>query len=651
MDDNKVDRRLKFYGLNDYGTFFEVKRVMDYLSNYDENKTDYTLAEAIELYNVHQFVEHGVFPKGYSEKKRASYKALIPKLKKSVSLFFNAIDESNAQSVITEIDYNYRQDMLLLLAKHKVHERVSAATLLAALRNIGISVGDILENKEITNAYDQDVRSLIVADPKNAEQLVYKYLEAKDRREIYLPLSFTADDAHKLLESYVDSDDANLNYIKLIADSRINKVAGINAKLKLKAKRKHDSWTDEFFKENKGGMTFGCEVRISEEQEESLVIAQDGMITKYSYSKKWLEQNSTPGKVVSNFINLFGFVSHGMILTMPSYKAQLGVFERFMGVKGKEAYPAGVAFQFREQSALLQTMMYEKFLRSGKNNLENVLAWFFGDYLKNRFNAEGFKYTPSSKASTYLEKSRHVFTEMESVIKQFTLFTENGEIDKELLAITSDQVRYHDIPSLNSDKYAYATDNDEILAVQFDMFSDQSGLTYINDALKASNLFELLATKEVKYDEFHDYQKAKINKLIDLGVLEKVAELVKFRSEDQVTVLKNLFDVEALSYYHYPSGMQSEIDDMASKGWLTRKTSLLTDPEASYFNYFLNQQEFSDGYDLRNKYLHGSQADKDDENAHYTTYIIGLKLMMALVIKISSDFLLKDTLSKEPTKK
>ena len=247
MKDDKIDRRLKFYGLNDYGTFFEVKRVMDYLDNYNENKTDYTLAEIIELYNVLQFVEHGVFPKAYSEKKRASYKALLPKLKKSVALFFNAINEQNTQLVITEIDYNYRQDLLSLLAKHKAHERISAVTMLSALQNIGIGVSDLLENKEITSAYNQDVRSLIIADPKNAEQLIYKYLEAKDRREIHLPASLTADDAHKLMESYVDSEDANLNFVKLIADSRVNAAAGIDAKLKLKAKRKHDSWTDEFF--------------------------------------------------------------------------------------------------------------------------------------------------------------------------------------------------------------------------------------------------------------------------------------------------------------------------------------------------------------------------------------------------------------------
>lgn len=83
---------------------------------------------------------------------------------------------------------------------------------------------------------------------------------------------------------------------------------------------------------------------------------------------------------------------------------------------------------------------------------------------------------------------------------------------------------------------------------------------------------------------------------------------------------------------------------MVSSGWLTRKSSLLTDPEASYFNFILNQSEFSDGYDFRNKYLHGSQADKDNENTHHNVYIIALKLMMAIVIKISNDFYVRNKL-------
>jgi hypothetical protein len=79
---------------------------------------------------------------------------------------------------------------------------------------------------------------------------------------------------------------------------------------------------------------------------------------------------------------------------------------------------------------------------------------------------------------------------------------------------------------------------------------------------------------------------------------------------------------------------------MVAKGWVTRSSSLLTDAEGKYFNYFLNGVEFTNGPQLRNKYLHGSQAKSDGEDAHFHTYIIALRLTVALVIKLNDDFCL-----------
>lgn len=641
-NEEQAERRLRYYGLNDYATYFDVERAMKYLDEYEPTRTDYTINEAIELFNALQFVVNEVFPKEYDDTKRSKYQSLIPQLNKTIATFFNSINEKNAAKKISDIDFEYHQDVLSVMSRYKVYERVSAQKMLRLIEKCHVGIYNILGNKDIVQVYDNDIRTLILANPKNAEYVVQKYLEADTKRSIYLPSSFTSSDAQTLLNDYIERDDANPNYLKLIAASRINKDAGLDAKLKLKAKKKHEASTDEFFENNpSGGMTFGCEVKISDTQTEPLAVSQNEGITTYSYSRKYLETNSNPPSVISNFVSLFGFVYDGMVLTSPSYYSELGIFERFMGVQGKEFYPVGVAFQFREQSALLQTLMYENFLRSNNMmELEEVVSWFFSEYLKNQFSVTNFKYTPSSKGSTYLEKSRHVFTETESVIKQFTLYVENGEMDKELLAMTSEQVRYASIPSLIPEKYVYVTDNQDISFIQNSLFSDQSGLCYINDTLQAEDFARLLLTKGVKYSDFLDHQRQSVDKLIALGVLKKVGLKVQFRNIAQFAVLRNLFDVEAISYYHCEASMQSEIDYMVQKGWLMRESSLLTKSEAGYFNYYLNQKDFSNGLDLRNRYLHGSQANTEDENEHYKTYITGLKLLMSLVIKMNSDFLL-----------
>jgi hypothetical protein len=117
---------------------------------------------------------------------------------------------------------------------------------------------------------------------------------------------------------------------------------------------------------------------------------------------------------------------------------------------------------------------------------------------------------------------------------------------------------------------------------------------------------------------------------------------VQLADVKQFRILQAIFRTEAASYYHYSAKLRACVDDMVGKGWLVRRQSLLTHSEGSYFNYNLNQSEFSDGPDLRNKYLHGSQAGWDNEEQHFRTYITALKLLIALVIKMNDEFWLRD---------
>lgn len=639
--DDAADRRVKFYGLNDYGTYFQVARAAEIVEHYGPSSTTDAISDILELYNAQLFAEGNLFPNSYTDSQRAACREVIPELRKAVGKFFNAINEANVASVVVDVDYTYHADLLQLLSRHKVYSRCAATVLLPLLDNAQIGIGEMLTDKSLVSAYDQELRARLVSDSANAEHLIRKYLE-KDatRREVYLPSSFTPDDGRALLNKYLDSNNANPNFVELVSRARVNSEMGLDAKTKLKAKRKHEQWMEDFFQHN-SGMVTGCEVAISDEQAEPVEASTDGSVGKLSYSRRWLEDSLDYPTILNNFLYLFGFTDRRMVLTLPSYHAQLGVFERFMGITGKETYPIGAAFRFTECSSFLQTAMYDHFLRTKGIELESVIAWFFSEYLKDEFGAVNFRFTPSSMASTYLEKCRHLFSEMESVVKQFSLYVENGELDTGLLAITSEQVRYKNIPSLMAGKYVYPSDDQDIRNVLHLLFSDQSGLTYVNDALKADNAARLLIVNRVAYDVLADYQKGQIDYLIQQGVLQNTVERVEFASATQFHVLRDLFEAEAASYYRYPDAARATIDEMVTKGWLVRRESLLSEPEASYFNYCLNQADFSNGPDLRNRYLHGSQADVDDKDEHFRTYITALKLLVALVIKINDDFCLR----------
>lgn len=636
----ELERRIKYYGLRDLATSFYSKQVIEALENFDESRTYDDVNDVLELYNILQYVEDLALPRSLIQTKVDQYIAMKTKIHKAIATYFNSIDDTNVAEMVKNVVFDYHTDLLNLLARYKRFDAISPSTMLATLNASSIRVWSLLENKAFVDTYDQDVRALLLSDSKNAEQLIRKYLEKRERRDINLPPSFTADDAHNLIDQYLNDKEANPNYLELISNARVTPQAGIDAKLKLLAKRKHEEWTSDFFKENNGNILFSCEVEISDTQEEAFQISTDGPKTRFVYSRKWLLENSDNLSALMNFIHLFPLVNSHMILTLPSYSARLGVVERFMKVSGADEYPEGVSFQFIDQSTLMQTMMYEKFLRSQGKELESVVAWYFNEYLENTFKAEGFNYPLSSKASSYLEKCKHVFSEMDGVIKQFKLFAENDYLDQDLLGITTESSKYKEIPSQVKGKYIYATDSQEIAYILHYLFSDQSSLNYINETMKGDNFVDLISNREVKYSDFADHQRSMLDELIRLKIVEKTSRRLVFRSKRQINVLKNLFETEASSYYHYSEEARFEIDAMIAKNWLERKSTLLTESEARYFSYFLNQQDSSNGHDLRNIYIHSqmSRGDKADERKHYHTYLIALRLMLALIIKIDDDF-------------
>ncbi|MEU4591124.1 hypothetical protein [Micromonospora aurantiaca (nom. illeg.)] len=634
-------RRIRFYGPTDLAMPLQRGRAIEIVERFDPEALPTHAADLIELHNVQQFVEAGLFPTEYTDAQRARAKAHASAIRSIVARGFANINNINIRERIAGVDHDYHADLLELLARSGAFERCDSAAMLSALNATGVKLRTMLANKRLVRAYDTQLRDMLVSDVRNAEHLIRKHFHGDYINEIYLPGTLTPADARKLLEGYVDSADANLNYIELIETAPVRSQTGVDAKLKLRAKRRKEQMTEEFFRTN-AGINTGCEVRLSDTQDDPVKVEMDGMVATFTYGRNWLDDTLDEPSILNNFQHLFGFADLSVLLIFPAYPADLGVLERVLATAGRRAYRVGVAFHTADMISLLQTRFYHHYLASKGIDLEAVIAWFFQEYLPEEFGALNFSFTPSGGDSSYLQKARHLFAEMESVAMQFSLYAENGELDRDLLAITSDPALYKELPSLLAGKYIYAGEGEEISGILHTIFSDQSGLTYINDVLNAESTAELIIHNEVTYSDFADYQRPVVDHLITLGVLEDTGTRVQFANPEQFLILRSLFKTQACSYYHLSNRGRAEADSMVARGWMTRRSSLLTPAEASYYNYFLNKVDFDNGPELRNKYLHGSQANGEGELAHFRTYIIALRLIVALVIKMNDEFRLAD---------
>ncbi len=77
---------------------------------------------------------------------------------------------------------------------------------------------------------------------------------------------------------------------------------------------------------------------------------------------------------------------------------------------------------------------------------------------------------------------------------------------------------------------------------------------------------------------------------------------------------------------------------MILNGDLSVESSLFTQQETAFLNYMLNTQQFHNGPELRNKYVHGRFS--TDTAEHERDYLEFLKIMTLLVLKINEEFCL-----------
>jgi hypothetical protein len=240
--------------------------------------------------------------------------------------------------------------------------------------------------------------------------------------------------------------------------------------------------------------------------------------------------------------------------------------------------------------------------------------------------------------------------EFESVLKQVKLFVEDGFIDFELLQISSTPTAIKDIPSLNKNKYIYFNgDNKEVMGCANLFFSDQSSLAYVEQfkEKRYHTFFDLLANERVNNSGFADYQKPPLNFLIDKGLITIDNEsFVHVANPARVVILKDLHFNEVASFHRYSFELRQEAQKMETEKIVVFDSTLLSKPEQAYFNYFLNKSEFTNGLDLRNSYLHGTQAIPDEVQKHERAYFMYLRLLILAFLKIEDDLAICKTVKE-----
>lgn len=626
---------IKYYGPNDYSFAMEFKNAKQILDSFDASRNYENLNEVLELFNIHCILEDG----------RLSEEAILPYINhkrlimKSVALFFKAINNENIIGYYDDISIDYIEDFWTLFDKFRLYERISDRSVKQLMNKDANALHQILKSKRLVIKYDSVVSDVFRYSEHSAKYIAIKFLEkkSKESEQMFLPLSVSPEEYETILQKYVDSGSPNVRMLQLISYSQSNAECPISDKLRLSAKKRERAIWDSK-KDESLGFSYGVGVSIEDNKEIVSFKEIKPMQYSYIYDKAWLENNLDYPTILNNFIYLFGFVDQCMRCSFTSKENNLGLFERIFASRGAKSYTSGVAFQIGEMKSSAELQTYIAFLQQHGIQIEEVIDWFFKKYLHDEFNVTGFVVNMPSNTYKSLDKCRIIPSELDGIFKQFKLYAEEGEIDRELLEIYSNSPTFKEIPSIITNKYAYAVSN-EIKQEQHLLFSNQSLLNYMSQTKEYyDSLFDVLNKREkTAISDFPEFKKSEIEWLVSRKSLFVDDNGVLTLNLPRVIVLKDLYLNEVICPHYYRN--KAVIDELAKTGEIELENTLFSRLEQDYLNYLMNKSDFQNGPELRNRYIHGTYPINQDQNDR--DYIAMLKIMIITIIKINEEFCLK----------
>lgn len=632
-------RRVKYYDNYDLSLSENFNMFLNMIDNIKEENLN--INDILEYYNILKFFNDDILNRVDSNIKNKCISSK-PLLNKILNKYCSTINDKNIINIIDIVEWYYIDNFFEIINTYKVYEKITNTVIFELLNMKSNYLFSILHIKELVHYYNGCIRDCLIKNEECAEWILDEY-EVKNignHKKIYFPNSFTIEDREKVIINYINSDNANINYLRLISQIRNISELKISDKVRLVATKKSDELEKRLFKkENMWEMS--SEVIFSDKVENTIEDISTNT-WKYIYSSKWIKNNKRNfSTLLNNFIYLFNYVDNQMRWSMISKRYFSGIFENALYMKSKYDYPTSVIFFRYDVLSDLQMIGYYNELLRNNIRLEDIITWFFNKYLYREFKIKDYRINMPSKESSYLEKCRTLLPEIDRVLKEYNDYVDYGNIDSELVSISSNQIFFEDIKSLLNCKYVYPIGN-EYDRVIYCFFSNQCSLGYIENRGKIyDTFFELLNNENIKEEEIVKYEIDNLNYLIDKKYLSIDKDgYIRMNNKIQLLLLRDIYNNYYISYWKLSKIEREEIDKLVRNGILKFDSSLFSIQEKDYLNYIFNKRSFNNSLDLRNKYLHG--INDYDENYNYKCYMKILKILILIIININEELCIRD---------
>lgn len=643
--------RVEYYAPGDFLYAMGLRRIETILV---PEFSEVDINDAIEFFQIHKYFKDGTRFRDWSDEQYEMFKKKSNALFGLTHRFFNALHDGNIVDEYNKVQSHYHAAFWELFEQTKKYSSISEEVFDQLIHSEHVPFYDVFGIQNTVEKFGKCLHRIMLENELGVGIIIHFFQQQNDkaRKQIYLPNVLTKKEIASCLEQYIDREFVNPNDLITIFYIQPNKRFSISDELRLKAKKRYEK---EVEKTRTTGKTYERKLSVFIDKDQKEVFKDHSFRNNlsFSYSEKWLLETLDNSSILNNFIYVFEYADYQqMRCNLASVESSGGTIEKVFRSKSDRFYPDYIEFIHHIGMATMQMHAYYHFLLQNNIRFEDVLQWFFTDYLQKEFQCPQLRVQMPSAQTTILEKCESICTAMETVVKQYSLFAEKRTIDFELLALKTRSPNYGSLPSLVREKYIYGHGKD-FENIQYLLFSDQCLLAYVERICKGKNrsfscFVDLLLQEKVFKSDYPEYD----HSLLDLLIKNRLISIspdgeIKLGDKKRLYIMRELYHYEVISRWHFADEVQRVFQELVAEGLVCEKSTLLTEPESKFFNYVLNHAGFLNGYDLRNKYEHGNGHYILDENKHMQNYDLLLILMTILAIKINDDLCLHEQRGKK----
>ena len=615
--------KIKHYDSSDLAYDYMIERAIQFVDQYGESPNFNNINLVLAAYNVYLLLTKAKLKSAYLH-----YASIAKTYIKHCNIYFSNLNNDNIKCSHNIPMQLYQEDYWQLFNNTKLYYSIDKKIVKFLLYKLTPSLTAILKHPQIVNVYSREITCYIIKNQYSILFILDYYFtyNKESTKKFILPKELTSKILLWLINKKLSSNNISPQYLRLIENST-NSTLIIPDKMKVKAKRCRKQIESEILSTN-SSMISNMKIVFKNIDELIKIDFQPPNLT-ITLDKSWIDENNHNDYLFANLFIFYFTCDINYRAKFIANKTDSTKLEDLISKPlGLNDYFQPLLSRIQEDLAHLFIMSYDKLLLTQNKRIEDLLKWFYTEFIAEEFHVHKFIFNSSSTNTTFIEKCRNLCSEIDSILKQYQLYYENNDIDRDLLEINSKPLLFSQLESYDKNKYAYIVDTEYINSMNL-LFSDQSYLNLITKLLDTNKTFisEIInPTIDLFLTDFDESQKKLIKKL-------QQQQLIILNQQNQIIAKKN--NIEVLKDFYENScicnkAYQKQLNKLNIECKYTN--SLFSTSEVDYLNFILNKKQFPNGHDLRNKYIHGSQS--QNEISQLNDYYLLLMIHCFIALKI-----------------